>query len=427
MTDPVALPSWLIEAYQNRQATLPEWMLAYQRTQWESLLACGMPTRKHERYKYVNLNFMTDHAFQQAQAATAIETLPSTLPAAIRIVFVDGYYVSELSDISALPATMIVCSLQEADTRHTELLKSCWPKAIDVKIYPLAALNAALANDGIFIYIPDSMQLDKPIHLITYSTSQVAQPTMNAATHIIHLGNHAQADFYIEHLSATDHAYFSTTTTHLHMADSAKINWYKLQNENASAKHLSHTFVNQQANSHISAVTLTKGGDFTRDDFVANLTEANASCKTSGYYHLNNAIQFVDHHVDINHLAKNTQSDMLYKGVLNQRATAVFNGKLYVAPNAQKIVAYQANHNLLLSKEAEVYSKPELEIYADDVKCKHGATTGQIDQDALFYLRARGIPYKEAMEILLEGFASDIFERITHPTISAHLQKVAAL
>jgi len=153
------------------------------------------------------------------------------------------------------------------------------------------------------------------------------------------------------------------------------------------------------------------------------LLEKGAQCQTGGFYHLREANQYIDNHIEINHEAAHSSSDMLYKGIVDNRSRAVFNGRLYVKQDAQKILAHQANHNLLLSTQAEVYSKPELEIYADDVKCKHGATIGQLDQDALFYMCSRGIPYADAVNILLRGFAEEILDRVTHAGMKKRVQE----
>jgi Fe-S cluster assembly protein SufD len=186
---------------------------------------------------------------------------------------------------------------------------------------------------------------------------------------------------------------------------------------------MANTFVFQQKDSCVSLVNFSLGAKFARDDVMVTLQEAGSECRTAGFYRLTNDNQYIDNHINIDHAAPRSCSEMVYKGVLDKKSRAVFNGRLYVGTGAQKIEAQQQNHNLLLSNVAEVYSKPELEIYADDVKCKHGATTGQLDQDALFYLRARGIEKTEAVNLLLQAFAADILQKITHADIKAHIEK----
>ena len=199
--------------------------------------------------------------------------------------------------------------------------------------------------------------------------------------------------------------------------EAAQLDYYKIQQEGKQAAHIAHTFIQQKQDSSVSAMNFSTGAQFARDDLIISLKESGAECKTSGFYHLFYDNQYIDNHIDIDHVAPRSHSEMLFKGILDHKSRAVFNGRLHVTEGAQKILAYQANHNLLLSNDAEVYSKPELEIYADDVKCKHGATTGQIDQDALFYLQSRGIPHQEAMGMLLQGFAEEVTEKIKLPAV----------
>ncbi len=184
----------------------------------------------------------------------------------------------------------------------------------------------------------------------------------------------------------------------------------KLQQESTRAIHMENIFVTQHQDSAVAINHLTVGASFSRDDALVTMAEPGAVCQTGGFYHTTRDGQYIDHHVDVKHAAPRTNSEMFFKGIIDKKSRAVFNGGLYVAAGAQKINATQQNHNLLLSNAAEIYSKPELEIYADDVKCQHGATTGQIDQDALFYMRARGIDQQTAMNILLKGFAFKIFK-----------------
>jgi Fe-S cluster assembly protein SufD len=202
------------------------------------------------------------------------------------------------------------------------------------------------------------------------------------------------------------------------------LDYCKKQNENKKSIHIAHTLVKQLQNSKLSLSSFLCGGLFARDEVKVKLLEPGASCHTGGYYGSSVDNQYVDYHIDIYHLASHSMSEMLFKGTIDKKSRAVFNGKLYVEKDVQKILAHQTNHNLLLSKEAEIYSKPELEIYADDVKCKHGASIGQINHEALFYLRTRGISYSDALAILREGFADDIVQRIKHPEMRMRIQEM---
>ena len=210
--------------------------------------------------------------------------------------------------------------------------------------------------------------------------------------------------------------------TNIHAGPNSQLHHYKVQRENTSATHMANTFITQQRDSMVALTNISIGAKFSRDDVLVKLQETGAECRTAGFYRLESDNQYIDQHITIDHAAPHSRSEMVYKGVLDKKSRAVFNGRLHVGVGAQKIEAQQQNHNLLLSNFAEIYSKPELEIYSDDVKCKHGATTGQLDQDALFYLRARGIEKTEAVSLLLHAFAADIYQKITNADIRMHIE-----
>jgi Fe-S cluster assembly protein SufD len=276
-------------------------------------------------------------------------------------------------------------------------------------------------TDGLFIHIPDSVLLSLPLHILSLSSGQ--ESIMTSPNNLLVLGKNAQASVVHEYTSLVSGNYFNNVVTTIVAEDQAKLNLVKLQNESAQAIHMENIFVSQKQDSDVTLSNVTTGASFSRDDIAVLLAEAGAVCRTSGFYHASRDNQYIDHHVDVNHHAPRTNSEMVYKGIIDKKSRAVFNGGLYVEKNAQKITAFQENHNLLLSNTAEIYSKPELEIYADDVKCRHGATTGQIDRDALFYMQARGIDQATAMNILLKGFADDVLQRIIHPVIHQHALK----
>lgn len=232
---------------------------------------------------------------------------------------------------------------------------------------------------GLILSLPDHCQIVQPIKLVYMTDGSVAEVAMQ---HSITLGRNSKITLVDEYSGQTEDAIYTTTTR-----------------------------IHQNQDSSVSLVCLKNGAKSSQDTIHVILAEAGAECKTAGFYHVDRDNQSVNYHLTIEHAAANTTSDMLFKGIAENKSRAGFIGRLHVHPNAQKIVAHQANHNLLLTPNAEITSKPELEIYADDVKCKHGATTGQLDQDALFYLRARGIAEDEAKRMLVAGFAEEVFRR----------------
>lgn len=406
----VSLPNWLKPATDH---AVPAWVQALQQKTHAALIAAGLPTRKHERWKYADLSFLNQKDFVLPARVNPAE-LESIIAAkrladAILLVTVNGCFIPALSDMATIPDGMVVMNFRQALEKLEDKINQ---HSLDAQQYPFAALNAANISEGIYIDIPAKLYVSAPIHLLSIVTDEndfIAHPRR-----VIRVGQQSQVTITEEYCSLTESAYFMNIVNELTLESGSSLTLYQLQRESKQAVHIAHTFLEQYKNSQASIVNVTTGAKFSRDEVVVKLKEAGADCKTSGFYKLTTKDQYVDHHLDISHQAPHSNSEMLYKGIIDYNARAVFNGRLHVQQDAQRILAYQANHNLLLSPTAEVYSKPELEIYADDVKCKHGATTGQLDQEALFYLRSRGIEKSEAMSILLRGFADDVLQRITH-------------
>lgn len=277
------------------------------------------------------------------------------------------------------------------------------------------AVEGKLEGNLLVIRVPQNMVLDKPIY-ITDLAVQLEVPTLLAAKHIIELGENSCAT--IVHAFVAEHAdhYWRRHETEISLAANARLNYYQYQTESTTSLH-THTITVQQArDSRFESFTLDNGGGIVRTDLSAKLNGQQASCNYQGVY-LVKEKQHVDNHTSIEHLSPHTYSEELYKGIVTDQARAVFNGRVYVAPEAQKVVSEQHNKNLLLSKTAEIDTKPELEIYADDVRCAHGATIGQLDRDAIFYLTARGIDEELAKQLLTYGFVHDMFGNILHEDI----------
>ncbi len=428
MNTVASIPNWLQQSgARPALANAPEWLINFRQTAWDDFLKNGLPTRKDERWKYADLSFLANKNYVTAKQID-VNSLRETVKQhrlkngeSILLVLVNGSLAPELSDVTKLPKNANVCSISEAITKHADLIHAHWPASISAQQYPFAALNAAMFVDGLFFYLPDGTQLETPIHLLSLVDDDndfIAQPH-----NLIILGKQSKMVFTEEHHGLVNAGYFMNIVTSIHLHQDAVLEQYKLQRESLNATHMANTFIYQHKNSDVSLVNITTGGLFSRDDVVVKLQEAGANCKTSGFYRLRYDNQYIDHHIDINHQAAHSQSEMLYKGIADKKSRAVFNGRLHIEKDAQKILAYQANHNLLLSNDAEIYSKPELEIYADDVKCKHGATTGQIDEEALFYLRSRGIQKADAINIMLAGFSEEVLKRVTHAAIRQRAQE----
>ncbi len=393
---------------------------------WRAFVQHGMPSRKNEYWKYDDVSFLADKHYSLAQKIDAREITEALHQHSLRsgdgifLVMINGYFMPELSDLFKLPAGIIACSLQEALQKQGDDLREKFT-AIDNHKYPFASLNADMFTDGLFLQVADDCKLHRPIHLLSIMLNEeniVAYPH-----NLILTGKNTEITLFEEYFGASQNYLMNTVNT-IHLDEAAIVTHYKLQQEAKSATHMACHFISQEKNSRFSHVNISAGAQFARDDVVVHLRDTSAECHTSGYYHLRDKNQTIDNHIDIRHAAAHSQSNMLYKGIVANQARAIFNGRLHVEKDAQHIQAYQGNHNLLVDKQAEVYSKPELEIYADNVKCKHGATTGQINRDALFYLRSRGIAEQDAIEILLQAFADEIMQRVTHAGIRMRMQEV---
>jgi Fe-S cluster assembly protein SufD len=317
----------------------------------------------------------------------------------ILLVSINGFFVPELSDVDKLPPGLTICDLRTAINSEQNLFPQ-----ID-----------STFTDGLFIGVSDHAEIKQAIHLLSLISDD--QAFLTQPQHILLLGEHSKLRVLEEYFSWSEQGYVMNTLTTIMVGIHAQLQHFKIQHEAKNANHLSHMFVIQMENSQTEFTNFSSTCAFARDELIIKLQEQGAKTNTAGLYCLDQDQQELNIHLDIDHAAPHTESSMLYKGILDKKTKVQFTGRVHVAKAAQKICAYQANHNLLLSKEAEVNTKPILEIYADEVKCKHGATIGQLDQSALFYLCSRGIPESMAKHMLVEGFADEIFARVSQKDI----------
>jgi Fe-S cluster assembly protein SufD len=274
------------------------------------------------------------------------------------------------------------------------------------------AINLSYAENGLLIEIDANRQLDKPIEIIHVSNGN----KITNLRHIFRIKRHAQVEITMSYLSSEKSSSFLNVVSNIELEDGARLTINKIQSELGNDFHFSRESVQQEKNSNFTLNTLTFNGNFVRNAVNVFVNGQNAETNLNGTYLVKND-RIVDNHTVVDHLVANCQSNELYKGVLYDKSTAVFNGKVFVRPDAQKINAFQSNGNVLLSDEASVNSKPELEIYADDVKCSHGSTTGQLDENAVFYLRARGLSEKSAKELLVSAFITEVLNKIENEEV----------
>lgn len=389
---------------------------AFQQKQLSAFQERGLPTRKEELWKYTDVSRLAKQEFCWAKKTSAV--LEKKF--GISIVFVNGHFDPLLSDLSLLPENVLLCPLSEAFEQCAEEVKPYITQAFDLHRHPFVVLNNALMTDGVFISVPKNTIVSTPIHCLYLNTQQ--QDFMIHPRNIIIADANSQVTVIEEYLADRAENYFTNAVTILEARENAHVHYHKIQAEHTTASHIASLLVNQQQNSTVSCFNLAVGARLAREDVLVGLQARGASCHLNGFYYLSQNLQHIDNHLHVDHIAPHGTSSMNYKGILDKKSRAVFNGKVYVHKDAQQINAQQANHNLLLSADAEIDTKPELEIYADDVKCTHGATVGQLDAESLFYLRARGIEHSEAVNILTHAFADDVFSKIENPAIKDYIE-----
>jgi Fe-S cluster assembly protein SufD len=284
------------------------------------------------------------------------------------------------------------------------------------------ALNTAFAQDGVVIYIPDGKIIEDPIHILNI-TGEAGKNILAQPRNLIVMGRDTQVKLVESYHSRGTEANFSNVVTEVINGEGSYVELYKIQDENHDSFHVNLTQVEQQKGSNFTTYTVSLGGAITRNDLNAVLDAENVQANLYGLYIIEGT-QHVDNHSLIDHAKPNCESRELYKGVLGGKSRGVFNGKVFVRKDAQKTNAYQSNKAMLLSKEAMIDTKPQLEIYADDVKCSHGAAIGQLDEESVFYLRSRGIGEEQAKAVLIRAFANDVFEEIKLEPLHTYLNKL---
>lgn len=400
------IPAWL------KAAVEPAKHITARKRHAMAFLNQGLPTKKQERFKYADFSCLNNETYTIADKSNNTEKLKAHIknyraqfPNVELLVLINGYFSAELSD-SSLEKTGL--SIRSINSTHDFDYES---------EHPFANLALALKRDGLYISVEKNYRSPKALHVLCL-LDEIDHALINLHHQIV-LHEHATLNISFHQQTLNAEQYWINQLIQVEVGKHAALDFCKIQHEPAEGVHLTHITVQQKEQSRTHLKNLSLGGKFVRDDTYVLLQEKQAHCQATGFYYPHNDDQYIDQHIEIVHEAPLTQSDMLYKGILKNRSRAVFNGKVYVAPIAQKTIAYQANHNLLLSEQSEVNAKPELEIYADDVKCKHGATMGQIDADALFYLRSRNISERQALNILMQGFANEVIERLANPYLTS--------
>jgi Fe-S cluster assembly protein SufD len=420
MSTAVANVDHYVAAFEETAARLPgaglPWLEEFRRQGLSAFERLGFPTTRQEDWKYTSVRPIERERFALA-GESCVGLAEDDLGAALmtdleahRFVFVNGRHAPQLSRPGTLPEGVTALPLAEALGACPDRVEALLGRRVVLDESGFAGLNAAYFTDGLFLEVEPGVELVHPIHVLHVAVGQ-SEPAAHHLRHLVLLGEGARTVFIEHYIALGGGAYLDNVVTELALQPHARLRHYKLLQEGADGHHIASVDAHQLGGSHYRSHNVCLGGRLVRNDIRADLDAEYAECELFGLY-VTDGRQHVDNHTRVDHRRPHGTSHEFYKGVLAGRSRAVFNGVVYVHPGAQKTDAQQANHNLLLSREAEIDTKPQLEIYADDVKCSHGATVGQLDENQMFYLRSRGIPEATAAGMLTYGFAHDLVEHM---------------
>jgi Fe-S cluster assembly protein SufD len=372
----------------------------------------GFPASNLEDWRYTNVSAIAKKEFSLAKFVEDVDFDAVESGSAFHFVLVDGYFREELSN---LPENITVCSINDALQNHADLLQEKFNQAIN-QTHGFIDFNTANFTDGVFLHLPKNVILEKPLQIIHIATQEAILPTR----HVVILEANAKAELIEMFVSPEKHGYLTNSVSEIFVGENADLTLYKVQQEGESAYHFGGTYVQQAKHARFRHHNFALGSLLARSDIISDLKTA-AECELNGLF-LGSGKQHLDNLTRINHIESHGISREFYKGILNDQAKGVFQGRIVVAENAQKIDSQMNNRNLLLSNEAEIDTKPQLEIYADDVKCAHGVTVGQLDEKSIFYLQSRGIDEETAKHILTFAFANEMVEKIGNDALKTVLQ-----
>lgn len=388
---------------------------------WKSFIEHGLPDAAMEQWRGTNINkaFETQYIFSAKPAGKGVDIesiFKCTIPhfETYLVTLLNGWYVYNDSPLHILPNGMVIGSLASAMARYPELIENFYGKLSSQSSESLTDLNTSLALDGVFVYVPDNVSVEETLQMVNLLDSP--QNLMLNPRNLVILGQNAhlrlvQCDDSINH-GVT----FINSVTEVFLAENSSLDHYKLQNKDSHSTLINTIYFSQKEGSRLSSNAISLNGGIIRNNSVVKLAGESASAEISGLY-LMDRNQHIDNRVFVDHAVPRCQSNELFKGVLDDHATGVFNGHVLVRRDAQQTIAYQKNSNILLTDKATIDTRPFLEIYADDVKCSHGATVGQLDADALFYIRSRGISEASARILLMYAFAAEIINKISIPEL----------
>ncbi len=420
-----------LSSFSQLEAKLPgqdaAWLKSLRLQALEQFKQAGFPTDKLESWKYTNLSLNLLKEFFTFEVPASTTVVAAQLKKngfdtdkAHLVVFVNGKFSKELSSLKPLEKGMTVQNL--ASVLSNETVKAFIGKIALSQNKAFTALNTAFFTDGLIVQLEAGKVLDAPVHAVYVSTNG-SQTTQSHLRNLLVLANDSKVNVIEHYWGENVSAYLTNVVTEVAMATGSTLDHLKIGQEDIKGYHIGSLIAQQEEGSYFASRLFSVGGALTRNDIETTLGKKKAECVLEGLY-LAKEGQHVDTRTFIDHLSPNCNSTEVFKGVIDDQAVGVFDGRILVRENAQKTDARQSNKNLLLTKEAKIYSKPQFQIYADDVKCSHGSATGQIDEEALFYLQSRGISRDEAKKVLVYAFAGEMVEKVESGYLKPGLKKL---
>jgi Fe-S cluster assembly protein SufD len=423
------LESWL-EAYTEAERHAPgralPWLQRLREDAFARFCEKGFPTTRDEDWRFTNVAGIARTTFRAAgEAKVAIVDAAAWIAegAAAQLIFVNGRFVTSLSGAAGLPKGVTVASLREQIEKHPETLEKHLGRYADTQRDAFVALNTAFLGDGAYVYVPRGVVVEGPIVLL-YLTTEESEPTMTQPRNLIVAEDASQVAVVEDYVSVGGESVaFSNAVTELVAGDEAHAQHFLIEREHVKAYNISTLRIQQGRSANVTSHSVLVGGGLVRNNVHPVLAGEGGECLINGLF-LGTGRQHLDNYMHVEHAAPHCGSRQFYNGILDGQAHGVFHGRIVVHKNAQKTDAKQTNRNLLLNDDAQIDTKPQLEIYADDVKCTHGATIGQIEENALFYLRSRGISEAEARRLLLLAFAEECIERMQAGAARKHVERL---
>ena len=398
---------------------------AIRKDAFDTFNRAGIPTVRNEEWKYTRISSLFNKQFALAERDTLLTAADINclrLPGrntANELVFINGIYNASLSTIRSKGLTVLPLE-QAADSEYKELVAKHYNHSADYLPDGIHALNTAMMHGGVFVHVADKQIVEDPIYLYNITDGR-AMPVLSQPRSLIYIGTRAEVDFVETYATIGTADSMTNEVLEMVIEQDANVEFYKIQNDAANASQVSTTHIRQVGKSVVNTVTISLNGGIVRNNLHAIMEAEYTEAHLYGLY-FQRGNSHIDNHTIVDNAMPHCLSNELYKGIMDGNSTGVFNGKVFVRKDAQKINAFQSNKNVLLSENATVNTKPQLEIYADDVKCSHGATVGSLDPEGLFYLQSRGIPHKAAMALLLQGFAMDVLEKIKLEPIRTYVE-----